>query len=389
MTDNGEVTEAPVKWPSVDDAKPGEEGGPTARKGFNYQDEIAVSFLIDMLETPTILKVHCETHDDILLVRLADDSTRVAEFVQVKGTEQDKLWSVADLCKRKGSAPGTSVCEKSIGRDQHDERARFRIVTLRPVTSELEILTFPCGTKGREPGCERFKELQADLDKRFPNLKSPKGNGLAYWLENSFWDQRDSESAVHNDCLLRLLQLSVHEHTPLLPEQAELILIDLRRFAKAAGDAKWDSDPSKKIILRSHLRTWWESRVKELIDGAIAVSGGKLAAKMTEAGLPADLVSLAVDLRRAYAAISRTSRYLETDDGTRLQHSVKSEVMSLRARLVAGQLDLDGANFHSLCLERMDALNAARGPTAPDQSAFLKGCMYDITDRCMLRFVRP
>ena len=47
--DNGEQQDGP-SWPSVDDAKPIEEGGPVARKGFNYQDEIAVSFLLDMME---------------------------------------------------------------------------------------------------------------------------------------------------------------------------------------------------------------------------------------------------------------------------------------------------------------------------------------------------
>jgi hypothetical protein len=50
-----------VSWPSIDDAKPGEEGGPVARSGFNYQDEIAVGFLIEMLENQSLLKVHCET----------------------------------------------------------------------------------------------------------------------------------------------------------------------------------------------------------------------------------------------------------------------------------------------------------------------------------------
>jgi hypothetical protein len=72
-------------FPSVDDAKPLEEGGPEARKGFNYQDEIAVAFFIDMLETPSLLKVHCETHDDILLVHALDAlAIRIAIFVQVK-----------------------------------------------------------------------------------------------------------------------------------------------------------------------------------------------------------------------------------------------------------------------------------------------------------------
>jgi Cap4 dsDNA endonuclease len=64
------VSEEPntVAFPSVDDVKPDDEGGPISRSGFSYQDEIAVSFLIEMLETSWLLKVHCETHDDLLLV---------------------------------------------------------------------------------------------------------------------------------------------------------------------------------------------------------------------------------------------------------------------------------------------------------------------------------
>ena len=46
-------------WPSVNDVEAEEEGGPVACKGFNYQDEIAVGFLLEMLKDPTLLKVHC------------------------------------------------------------------------------------------------------------------------------------------------------------------------------------------------------------------------------------------------------------------------------------------------------------------------------------------
>ena len=66
--------------------------GPVARTGFSYQDEIAVSFLIQMLEDPSIIKVHCETQDDILLVsESAGSKERIAEFVQVKASEQSKV----------------------------------------------------------------------------------------------------------------------------------------------------------------------------------------------------------------------------------------------------------------------------------------------------------
>ena len=76
----------PKVFPSVEDGTPSEEGGPIARTGFNYQDEIAVGYLLDMLENPSIQKVHCETHDDVILISQQDASAQViAEYVQVKG----------------------------------------------------------------------------------------------------------------------------------------------------------------------------------------------------------------------------------------------------------------------------------------------------------------
>jgi hypothetical protein len=377
-------------FPSVDDVKPTEEGGPTARSGFSYQDEIAVGFLVEMLEDSSLLKVHCETHDDVLLVRAIDGSEmRLAEFVQVKATEPNKLWSLADICARKKGKANTSICEISLARDKHSEISRFRIVTLRPVVSDLKMLTIPFGKPGRETNGESFKALQLELDERFPKLMSPKGHGLAYWLENCLWNERHSEEAVREANLVRLLKLGEKENRGLLPEPAEVLMDELRATAKAAGDAKWEPNRDKKIFTREALRGWWERRTHELIEGATAPSGGKLREKMTQAGLPNELVELAIDMRRDYAATARTPRYMEVREAERLQSIVKSEVASLRGRFVAGDLDLDGAGFHSLCLNRMDALNAERPAGSEDRSAFLKGCLYDITDRCLLRFERP
>ncbi|HEV2896568.1 MAG TPA: dsDNA nuclease domain-containing protein [Pseudaminobacter sp.] len=387
----GEITiESPAgsAWPSIEDAKPDEEGGPIARVGFNYQDEIAVSFLIEMLETPALLKVHCETHDDVVLLRQNGSAQRSAEFVQVKASEQDKLWSIADISQRKNGKVGTSIFEISLGRDKHDEASTFRLVTLRPVVSGLEPLTYPCGAEGRSFDTDEMKAISAELEKRFPGIASAKGNGSSCWLENCFWDQRHSEQAVCKDNLLRLIQLSAREGRPLLPEAVEVLLQELRALAKAAGAAKWIPDRAKKIVERETVRAWWDQRTDDLATGA-AASGGKLASKMEDAVLPGEVIGLAVELRRGYAAASRTSRYLEPDEAERLQRRVQSEVMSLRSRFVAGQLDLSGPEFHALCLERMDAVNAERGANVEDQSAFLKGCMYDIADRCLLRFARP
>lgn len=374
---------------SVDDVKPSEEGGPIARSGFNYQDEIAVSFLLEMLENPALIKIHCESHDDILLVYDPDGTgNRHVEFVQVKASEQDKLWSVADICLRKSGKAGTSIFEVSLARDKHTETSYFRLVTLRPVVSDLEILTFPLNAPGREPDGVRFKALEAELEKRFPEIKSPKGNVASYWIQNGYWDQRHSEDAVKTDNLVRVIKLSSKEGFPLLPELADTLLDELRSKAKKAGDAKWEPNRDRKIFTRAALREWWENRAQELIDGASAPAGGKLRRKMTEASLPEELVGLAIELRRDYSTATRTSRYMEPGQEEGLQRRVKSEVISLQARFVAGQIELDSAGFHALCLDRMDKLNDERPSGSEDQSAFLKGCMYDIADRCLLRFER-
>lgn len=386
----GPGSEAPTSaWPSVDHAKPSEEGGPVARTGFNYQDEIAVGFLIDMLGSPSLLKMHCETHDDIVLVWQSDQPVgRTVEYVQVKASEQDKLWSVADLCQQKKSKAGTSIFETSLRRDQHLEASCFRLVTLRPVVGALKPLTYELTSKSRDSATSEMKALQTDFATRFPGIASPKGNGADFWLENCRWDERHSEAAVRKDNFVRLIKLGSAEGRPLLMEQAEVLLDELRAMAKAAGDAKWDPDPARKIITRTAIRSWWEGRTQELIEGAAAKSGGKLAAKMDEAGLADDLIGLALEVRRDYAAETRAPRYLELDDAERLRRRVRSELTSLRARFVAGQLQLDPPGFHALCLDRMDVINQERASAVEDQSAFLKGCMYDITDRCLLRFAR-
>lgn len=375
---------------SINDVKPIEQGGPIARSGFNYQDEIAVGFFLEMLEDSGIVKVHCETHDDIVLVRIEDGLPNcVAEYVQVKAAEMDKLWSVADISARKKGKSGTSIFELSLDRDRHIEVSRFRLVTLRPVVNDLEVLTLKRGAPGREINGVYFKSLVEELEKRFPDLKSTKGNGAEYWVENCCWDVRHSEESVRNGNLLRLLRLSGKDGCQLLPEQAVILLDELRVWAKDAGSAKWDSDRDRKIIPREELRHWWEKRTREVMGGVASPSGGKLAQKMNEAELPAELIGLAIEMRRDYSLAVRTSRYMETEEQERLQCRVKSEVMSLRSRFAAGELNLDGPAFHALCVDRMDMVNADRVGAAEDRSAFLKGCMYDIADRCLLRFSRP
>lgn len=379
---------AEAQWPSVDDAVPDEQGGPTARIGFNYQDEVAVSVLLEMLADPLVIKVHCETHDDIAKIYHTDANGGAlicAEYIQVKASEQDKLWSVADLC----ADSGQSIFEKSLRRDGCKEESRFRIVTLRPVTTALRPLTYPCNGPGREPTCAEIAALQTALDDRFPNIKSKKGNGSGYWLQHCHWEERHDEKSLKNQNILGIIALAKLAGVYLLPEQADIVADGLRKQAYDAGRAKWKPDKAKKIITRSALLNWWTLKLQEISDGVRSPSGGKLISKMEDASVPDEQIKLAVDLRRDYSRLIRTPRYMEDSKIEHLQGRVKSELMSLRSQLVAGTLDVNGLQFHALCIERMDQVNQNRPANSEDQSAFLKGCMYDVTDRCLHRFSRP
>lgn len=375
-------------WPSIDNAAPSEEGGPIARKGFNYQDEIAVGFVLEKLANPQLVKIHFETHDDLVLAWAIDAPPLIAEFVQVKGAEEDKLWSVADLCSRKKQAVGSSIFEKSLDRDQHAETARFRIVTLRPVVSLLTPLTYERGLEARAMNRKEMVALMSDLDERMPGVQSKRGNGAGYWLDNCLWDVRHDEPSVKRENTLRLFEIMQDAGHPPLSEHLDLLLDELRKLVKSAGDAKWKPDKAKKILTREALFLLWESYLAKLKDGATQPSGGKLTGKMNDASLTGTVVAMALEMRLDYARAVRTSRYMESDEAGQLQGRVKSVVQTLSAKRAAGTLDLDGPAFHALCIDQMDAINASLPQGQGDRSAFLKGCMYDIADRCLLRFDR-
>ncbi|MGA8671373.1 MAG: dsDNA nuclease domain-containing protein, partial [Terracidiphilus sp.] len=207
-----------MAFPSVEDVAPAEEGGPIARTGFNYQDEIAVGFLLEMLEDPTVEKVHCETHDDIVVLRRSESTEMIAEFVQVKGSEEDKFMSVADICLRTKAKVGSSIYETSLARDKHCERSYFRMVTLRPVVKELRVLTYERNASNRKPDDPKLVELATLIEQKCPGAKSAKGQAAIYWVENCLWEERQTQAVNRERNLLRVMKLSAKEGRPLLPE---------------------------------------------------------------------------------------------------------------------------------------------------------------------------
>ena len=132
-----------------------------ARRGFAYQDFIAAQCVLAMIEDEMVLKVHCETLDDIVIQRRVEGAPNTAEFVQVKRNDFDQLWSAAQLYKRKDGAAGTSLYEKSLAKDCVKETALFRIVTSRDVSSALKPLTYPREHGDRAPTTDAMAAISS------------------------------------------------------------------------------------------------------------------------------------------------------------------------------------------------------------------------------------
>lgn len=231
--------------------------------------------------------------------------------------------------------------------------------------------------------------LVDDIHDRMSGVTSAKGNAGKYWCSNCRWEVRAERHNVRDANLRAILQLAQNDGWKIVYEQAEELLTELLAWMKAAGEARWEPDRAKKIILRRELVAWWNRRRQELIEGASNPAGGKLSAKLNDIGAEDSQIAMAVDLRRRYRAAVRTSRYMEDGQVERLQLLVQSKMATLRSAYVAGEIDPSGQAFHALCLKEIDQVAQNESIDGTDAAGFLKGCMYDITDRCLHRFSRP
>jgi hypothetical protein len=186
---------------SIRDLKPLEKGGVTARRGFDFQDNVAAAFCLDMILSPHLIEVWCETQDDITLIHRFDGYEHI-EFVQVKGAELNQLWTSALLCA--GQDGSKSIVEKLLAQDRCSEKCSFRIVTLREVSSELKVLTYPYTSPERLNDQGAVKQICTEVCKRLKGVKSPNGNDGAFWVMNTLWEVRGPKESIRNANLLKL-----------------------------------------------------------------------------------------------------------------------------------------------------------------------------------------
>jgi hypothetical protein len=265
----------PLIIPAASDA-----GGIAARRGFRVQDHVAARLALEMLQTPDIEQLECETGDDIIL-RRADRGMPVNEYIQVKTTEAEGKWSITELTARDKSRKGSSVCEKSLLSDRFGGTAWFRFVTTRAVSTKLA--PFLRARTNRD-GFAAFDDLVATFRKRYPDVKSGTGLGLGEWAERMLWEVEGEERSLLARNVNEMLRLAAGRG----PTPAYQLMLDtyaaLVSKVRAMGDASV-AEPGEKIWSRGDCINWWDERLTAMREAASS------AVKVYQMAIPAPFFS--------------------------------------------------------------------------------------------------
>ena len=378
--------------PSIFDLEPLEHGGEDARQGFGLQDHVAAGLCVDMMLDASIKEVWCETHDDITLLFEPDSSKELhVEFIQVKAHEFDQLWSVAKITAREsqgnGKAPGKCIVEKSLANDRCKEPCCFRMVTARPVMDELEVLNLLRGSEARTKAAKQLAEVAKALMGKLKGLRSPNRNDAAFWARETYWQIAHDAAAEKCRNLERLHKVVDSNGHLIAPDQLEELYMRLVRKVWDAGTARYRKVPEEKKLKRADLLAWLKERLDQMLHPA-QVPGKRLEEKMARALLPTDVVQTALEHRSFYLLEIRRPKYLDVGDRPLLEGEISACLLALRSKLDAGELTDSGTQFHSRCLQQVDAIPSTIGCSKKIPKSFLYGCMYNITDRCLHRFTR-
>ena len=377
---------------SIFDLEPLEHGGEDARQGFGFQDHVAAGLCIDMMLDASLKEVWCETHDDITLLFEPDSTKELhVEFIQVKAHEFDQLWSVAKITAHEsqgnGKAPGRCIVEKSLANDRCKEPCCFRIVTARPVMSELEVLSLLRGSEARTKATTQLGELAKALLCKLKEFRSPNNNDVTFWAREMYW-QTAHDTPVEKCRNLERLHKVVDSNGHLIaPDQLDELYMRLVRRAWDAGTARYRKVPEEKKLKRDDLLVWLKEKLEQMVHPAQA-PGKRLEEKLARALLPTDVVQTALEQRSFYLREIRRPKYLDVEDRPLLEGEIAACLLALRSKLDAGELTDTSTQFHSRCLQQVDAIPSAIASRNKIPRSFLYGCMYNITDRCLHRFTR-
>jgi hypothetical protein len=354
-------------------------GGTRARRGFSYQDHVAVAFLVDMLADPGLQEVWCEVVDDVTLL-WDREGQKVVEFVQVKTDSPGRLWTVALLCERESKKPGTSIVERSLARATCAEPCRFRLVTVFEFAPPLDPLRLELDHPGRTPGSPPVEDVVAAVKKKLADVPEG-GRDTRYWVENAVLDPRGAESVVRDACHVRLGDFLSEVFAIGFPDQVR----DVHSALLSAVFNAAAANGGDKKLTRGKIESRIKARVQELKQ---TPTRDRLRAELQAIGLPPEMIDDIVWRRYEYGLARRRSTYATAYDALDATAAVQEAMHSLRLQYEARLLPDDPAQFHVRCLEAIRRLPEMSPALADVPVRQLEGALYDLVERGVHTFRR-
>jgi hypothetical protein len=311
------------------------------------------------------------------------------EFVQVKSHEFDQLWTLSKLCDReKKDKVGTSIYERSLANDRCAEPCRFRLVTCRPVHSDLAILTLPYAAPDRASKQSYLEALSKEIESKATGFLSSNGNGPSFWLSRLFWEVGHSIKSVQTANLDELRRLAEEEGAILFSDQADELYAAILTMVRTAASTDWGVDPDQKKFTKQAVKDWFDKDLARRLNSVPATGGTTLKQKMQQAGIVSSEIESSLETRRHYLAERLRPQYLSLTERDHVEGEVTATLHALRAQLDAGVIPDSGVDFHAQCIIALQTLQNKVLTSRPVPLAFLIGCMYSIVDRCTHRFQR-
>jgi hypothetical protein len=199
-------------------------GGVAAKAGFQYQDYAAAFYVVQMLRDHSLRAVRCEVTDDIDLMFDSYD-----EFVQVKTTDNDRKWSLTEVCdftkfpkprgKPRPPPLNDSIIQKSMLTSVGAARGfRFRLLSARDVRNELVYLKTDISSRN---DTTNRAELISSISSKLNNFTTLSGLDVSGWVDKCWWEVVPS---------LEILELRAK-----------------REISQAAFDRKYALDPDRGV----------------------------------------------------------------------------------------------------------------------------------------------
>lgn len=364
---------------------PLDSGGRSARQGFTYQDHVGAAFCIELLEATTIQEIWFENLDDITLIHKEIDET-IVEFIQVKAHHPTSRWSVASLTNKDD---GGSIFEKSLNQCRCKEPVKIRIVTCYDVNDDLKILTNFPNSLVRSTETEKIDKLEKEIAKRLePSLTSPNGLSIRNWIERCYWDKRpDSNEAIESCNKIALEKVLKVKKISLQPEyRDELYEQILNRVMQASTD-DISKNPNCFCLSKDKFEKWFYDRIADFQLKNRGINA--LESKMEEAGFDNEVIITAKELKWAFLEESLNNDFCEPKDLRLMQNEILARIHFLKTQRYKNAITLDGIEFHDLCMDNIEAIlksDILKWKEIPTHMAH--GYFYEITDRCLIRFVK-